>query len=303
MHLLFLAMTLLAGATTAPTTQPPSDDEFSAGMAALRAGDNAGAVAHLEAFLAPLPKSAKPQTDEQAIALHGLAVAYMRGGDYGKAREPMDRAFAYGKTNRALMLNHAKLDLRMRGLVVRAVKDIDKVLEVGPIDEQTVNLLGAAIQKASSNTADRGQVAPFAAKYDNYNAKLEATRPGWKHFGSAWMKQRDYDYKVNNSLLVSERESARVKLKTAREKLEQADKELASAKHQAYMDQTNHHIQRFPDGRPVYLVHAQDKYDAAKRDVDWATQRLAGIEAKFPQPTWVEELDPALPDIVLLEKP
>lgn len=303
MQLLLLAIAVFTSVTTAPSTQPRSDDEFAAGMAALRSGDNASAITHLQAFLAPLPKSGKPQTDEQGIALHGLAVAYMRGGDYGKAREPMDRAFAYPKTNRTLILNHAKLDLRMRGLLVRAVKDIDKVLESGPIDEATVNLFGAAIQKASSNSTDRGQVAPFLAKYDNYNAKLEATRPGWKHFGSTWMKQSDYDFKVNNSVLVGERESARVKLKTAREKLEQADKELASARHQAYMDQTNHHIQRFPDGRPVYLVHAQDKYDAAKRNVDWATQRLAGIEAKFPQPTWVEELDPALPDMTLLERP
>jgi tetratricopeptide (TPR) repeat protein len=290
----------LAAPASAPSSQPVASLDDA--LAKIEAGENAQAAKLFQSFLSQWPKSAKVQTDEQAVALHGLALAYIRMGEFQKAREPIDRAFAYRKGNRALTLNRIKLDLRQRGFVVRAVKEIDKFPAAGSIDEDTVNLFGAALRKAQANAADKGQVRVLVENYDNYNRRLESTRPGMRHWGSTWMSEAEYQEKVNPPKLMRERDSLRLRQKSARDALDQAGRDLKAAKQQAHLDQTKKNISRSSDGRPDYLVRAQWKYDNAKRELEDVISRLDAIEAKFPSPTWIENLDPEPLDTNLVEK-
>src|SRR3954454_9794211 len=98
----------------------------------------------------------------------------------------MDRAASYPKTLRTLTINRAKLDIAAQNSTVRAARDLEKLLAT-QVDEQTLNLMGVAIDHVAKNPATTGQAKALMTRYDEFNKKLEATKPGMHHWGNKWL--------------------------------------------------------------------------------------------------------------------
>ncbi|MBC8106099.1 MAG: hypothetical protein H7Z14_05880 [Anaerolineae bacterium] len=289
------------GPTTIPTGAPK--DLIRAAVDHLAAGRNRDALAHAQVALDQLPKTPKVASDEQAIALHCLAVAYMRAGDLQKARDPLDRAASYTKTSRAITLNHAKLDIASQNFVVRAIRDLDKQLATN-VDEETLNLMGLAINKARENPATAGQLKLLVEHYDGYNKKLEATKPGMRRWGNTWVSETELASAANPPEIVDEKSKAEERVKLAASDVERTRKAFADAKKQSLYDERKKDIPRDATrkNQPMYLSKAEDAYAAAQKEVEAAKLDLDAINARYPKPPFEENLEPVVPELELVAK-
>src|SRR5438034_406927 len=95
------------------------------------------------------PSDRPALTDEQLNDLHRQAFALMRAGKFDRAGERLERlyrAIPPAQRSRALVLNHAILDLVQKRLVMRGVKDlVDYLTQHRADDELATNILGASL--------------------------------------------------------------------------------------------------------------------------------------------------------------
>lgn len=293
-------------AAEAPIVIPPTADAKELTRQAidhLANNRNREALAFAQAAVDKLPKTPKVESDDQAIALHALAAAYMRAGDASKARDPIDRAFAYSKTSRSLVLNHAKLDIAGQNFVLRAVRDLDKQLATN-VDEETLNLFGLGIGKLAPPQVAAAQIKAFVDKLDAYNKKLESAKPGMKRWGNTWVSETEYATAAAPPDLLAEKAKGEERVKLAAADLERTRKAFADAKKQALYDERKKDIPRDSarKNQPVYLSKAEDAYAAAQKEVEASKLDLDAINSRFPKPPYEENFEPVVPETELVAK-
>jgi tetratricopeptide (TPR) repeat protein len=290
-------------ATAAPIAVPTGDPKtlIKAANDSLVAGKNPEALAIAQAAIDKFPKSAKPLADEEAIAYHQAAVAAMRINDLPKAREMMDKALAYGKTSKALLINSAKLDIAQQTFVARAARELDKLLAVS-VDEETLNLLGVACARAEQDPRLAAQVKVFAANYEGYSKKLEATKPGMRRWGTKWMSEAEFQSTSRPPEVVTELTEAQQRVKTATFELDKARKSLSEAKRQSHFDETKKNIERDPSrkNQPMYVSKAEDALAAAQKESEDAKAAVDVANSKFPKPEFEANLEPLVPELTLV---
>src|SRR5437016_1612499 len=96
------------------------------------------------------PVSPAPATRPSIEQLHAQAYDLMRAGQTQKAGVLLEQAYRarpLAEHDRALVLNHALLDIQQKVNAMRAAKDLREYLRLHPEpDDQATNLLGAALQ-------------------------------------------------------------------------------------------------------------------------------------------------------------
>jgi tetratricopeptide (TPR) repeat protein len=294
-----------SSASAEPINVPTGDPKtlIKAANESLVAGRNPEALAIAQAAIDKFPKGNKPLVDEHAIAYHQAAVAAMRLNDLPKAREMMDKALAYGKTSRALIINSAKLDIAQQTFVARAARELDKLLAVS-VDEETLNLLGAACARAEQDPRLAPQVKVFAANYENYNKKLEATKPkpGMRRWGMKWMPEAEFQATSRPPDIVKELTDAQARVKAAGIDLEKKRKALVDAKKQSHFDENKKNIERDASrkNQPMYVTKAEDELAAAQKESEDAKAAVDAANAKFPRPEFEANLEPLVPELTLV---
>jgi hypothetical protein len=147
---------------------------------------------------APATRSAKPQAVDLA-ALHTQAYELLLKHDYPKAKTPLEKV--YEKTpsasrSRALVLNHAILDVTQKTYVMRALKDLTEYLTKNrDPDEEATNILGGALNTAVAvnskiKSGDLWQSA--FREWDRRNYVLDHSRNGWRRWGTRWIDDAEY---------------------------------------------------------------------------------------------------------------
>jgi tetratricopeptide (TPR) repeat protein len=272
----------------------------------LRAAAAAVIVAMSTALLAeppPPPPSAPPvattrPTPEQ---LHAAAYAFLRDKQYQKAAAPLEAAYKakpLAQQARALVLNHALLDIALRQNAMRAVKDLRDylaALEAG--DEHAVNLLGAALKVAGrEERMQETELYEQAEKQLEQSIKLiDKSRPGERKWGSEW--KTDAEFRDLDAKRAASRKSYR-----------EAKQELRKLLHDA--QQAAAKVDRIEDkggtGKKKVVAKRSANLDAARRESAEAEKKYAHqktvVDAAgkhLVEPAWSTDLapiDPATPN-------
>ena len=123
----------------------------------------------------------------------------LRIGRLEVAFELMERAFEAtppAQRTRPLVLNRAILDLTQRLNVMRAVRDTYQYLRANPqqLDEQAVNILGAALNGAADNPRwKKGTLWQSAFKeWERRTNQMNDLRPGYRRWGTQWLTEPQY---------------------------------------------------------------------------------------------------------------
>ena len=220
------------------------------------------------------------------LALHGLAVAYMRTKQMPKAGElfagesdPLCQQIVRDPT-RPLVINRAVVDITQKTKAVRAARTLKEYLEKHPgeADETMVNLLGTAIAVGEEHTTARSFLNQCAEFYVKLNEQLEKTRPGQKRWGVQWLDEGE-----------------------AQRKFDEKRKALQEA--QRLTQQTNAAFNEWERQKQLYQPSGPDRLrHTSKANVDAAETRFLSLqgtaeEARKNVPTepWLTDLEPVLP--------
>jgi len=127
-------------------------------------------------------------------ALASVGYCYVQLDDIPRATRSLEAAVAGNPAvDRALALNLAYSLFRGRN-TMRAAKVIKDYLAAHPgtTDEQALNMYAICLGQSS----DEARLSRFwtecVAFYDQYNKKVEATRPGFKRWGVEWIPESDW---------------------------------------------------------------------------------------------------------------
>lgn len=128
-------------------------------------------------------------------ALHGLGLCQYAGGDRTAAAETLRRAaeIAGDAIDAALANNLAAIELeldRPMAALQACVRHLQRVK--GVPDENVLNALGIALVRVMAENGSSKEVQAAGALYVRLNAKLEATRPGLKRFGTEWIPADEF---------------------------------------------------------------------------------------------------------------
>lgn len=290
-------MTVVApilSAAPAPHDPKPTEDQTRAelvrrGLAALEAEQWSAAMESLMDAQAVGGKGhvARAVDKEQAAALEGLAVAYMRLGRYDKAREPLDRIYAAGFKTRDVVLNRVALEIVQKFNIMRGVREAMEYLNnAGDIDEEVLNALGTMLNVAAGDPrlAKSPVFKSAVESYTRSNEKLEAKRPGLKRWGPTWMPAAEATElaiardaaAANIDRLVKQEQSARVGVERARQILDRKQR------------------LRTIGPPPVYDYEKID-YESALSVHQTAERELAQAKSALTVSPWKEKLEPVLP--------
>src|SRR5438874_1624800 len=97
---------------------------------------------------------ATPLSPSQLEQLHLQAVELMRQGDFAHATDPLEKvwnALPPDKRPRALVLNHAVLDLTQKKFAMRGVRDLSAYLTRHREDDEPATNLLAALLNATAD--------------------------------------------------------------------------------------------------------------------------------------------------------
>ena len=231
-----------------------------------------------------------------AKAQHGLALACMSLGDFQRARDPMEAAYAAANADRATVLNMATLQLGTTPKnPMRAAKVCFNYLQAHPEppDEPVLNALAAALSQADAQA--RGQLLFKSAEqfYAQYNAKLEASRPGYKRWGVQWLPADDVDQKLG-AWKAKQRELDRLEQDAAAAAEKAASASAALEKQQrlhagGFVDRASvQEAQKYFDQADQRRRDKQEAYDALARQVERPVfpkaLQLVAIDATTPPP-------------------
>ena len=200
MNRMYVVVVLCAGALTAPASRaqvvaPPQQPLQPLPQPAAAAAPAAAVTAPPPATRPALAAATtQPALDE----LHRRAVELMRQGEWKKAVEPMARVYRAlppDQQPRAVILNQAILDVKLRTNAGRAVRDLTQYLSKHKaVDELAINVLGSALDVIADKTGMR-KTALFqkgVAEWERRNIELEEGRPGSHRWGAEWLSDEDY---------------------------------------------------------------------------------------------------------------
>ena len=221
---LLLCLTLLAflGAETKPaaTTQPTTDESARAkevfttlvqqGSNALAAGEYPAALESLLDAKQIFDRKMRAKTStvgspEHVAMLHGLALTYQliqkpeKASPLFENNSPLDRACNTKNASRQLLVTRATLDSTQGYLAMRSVVSLTNYLKEHPdeLDSELLDLLFTALQKADERVTNRALTLEPAMKlYEDFNARLEATRPGQKRWGVQWVSMAQFNIEM-----------------------------------------------------------------------------------------------------------
>lgn len=218
--------------------------------------------------------------DEVAM-LHGLALAYQLADKPEKAGPlfangtPLDRACAAKGAPRQLLVTRAALDMTQGYLAMRTAVGLTAYLKDHPneLDSEILDVLFTALQKADERVANRAMLDAMIKNYDEFNGRLEATRPGQRRWGTQWVSEAEF--KIN----MKKRELALRDVDKAQGQIADADADIVQAKQ----------LVKWARGGQGSLSAANAKQTAAEN------RRAAGVRA-------MEDARSKLPPIPVLAK-
>ena len=128
------------------------------------------------------------------------AYEFMLAGQLPRAHAPLEQAYKarpLAQQPRPLILNRAMLDITQKVNIMRPVKDLRDYLAnlpPGQVDEDAVDLLGAALQIASKNPrlAELPLSAAGQKQLQNSIGLLEQARPHERKWGQKWYREVDF---------------------------------------------------------------------------------------------------------------
>jgi Trypsin-like peptidase domain len=134
------------------------------------------------------PKNLAAQAD--------LGYAYLKMEDFPRATKALDAAMAAPQPARSTLLNASAALIRTHN-PMRAAKFLRDYMaaHASEADETALNALGTALSQADDQSRNLKFFKDCVAFYDQMNAKLEATRPGEKRWGSQWLPAKEADKK------------------------------------------------------------------------------------------------------------
>lgn len=245
----FLCLTFLTflGAETKPpaTTQPTTDESSRAKevfITLVQQGTNALAAGEYPAALESLldakqifdrkmrSKTSAVGSPEHVAMLHGLALTYQliqkpeKASPLFENNSPLDRACSTKNASRQLLITRATLDATQGYLAMRSVVSLSNYLKEHPddLDSELLDLLFTALQKADERVTNRALTLEPAMKlYEDFNARLEATRPGQKRWGVQWVSMAQFNIEMGKR---------RIAIKVYEQALDRLDEAQAAVK-------------------------------------------------------------------------
>src|SRR5688572_20693154 len=243
----------LASTATAPSS--PQDEAARLKQlfdALLQQGTNALAAGEADAALESLfdarlvldrcvkAKILNYNSPEHIALLHGLAIGYQLAEKPEKAsplfdeNNPLDRAAKAENASRQLLITRGFLDATQGYLAMRTVVRVTEYIKKYPnrIDSDLMDVLISALVKADERVQNRALMLDPAIKlYEQYNAKLEATRPGKKRWGVNWVTPLEFEgERGRRDAAMREWQRQRQIVDQYATQVKQAEKELEAAK-------------------------------------------------------------------------
>jgi tetratricopeptide (TPR) repeat protein len=139
---------------------------------------------------------------EHVALLHGLALAYQlvnkpeRASPLFENNSPLDRACSSKGVSRQLLLTRGVLDATQGYLAMRTAVSLTNYLKEHPdeLDSELLDLMFTALRKAEDRVTNRAlQFEPMVKLYEDFNKRLESTRPGERRWGVQWVDQKTFD--------------------------------------------------------------------------------------------------------------
>ncbi len=267
-------------ATSAPTARSKAslDPLLQQGTDALAAGQyQAAREAFLDAIVID-PRNVR--------ATHGLALCLVEQKEVAKAAAMLDKALSFTTTpDRALVLNSAAANMAIRAHM-RAAKLSKDYLTAHPkeADEAVLNALGTALSAATATERKNRFFTDAAAFYMIANQRLEASRPGYKRFGSDWYPVHEAE--AREKALASEQK----KLDSLSDALARAEDRLAGAEKE-YDRQRNMIVQRIELPGNFYMMQAESAYDAARSNLELAQEKYDTLANSLNRPKFPPEIE------------
>jgi hypothetical protein len=253
-----LAITARAAETKAPGTLAIDDPTRTRQVfdQLLQQGTNALAAEEYSAALDTLldakeifekkmrAKSSQVGSPEHVALLHGLALAYQltqkpeKASPLFEANSPLDRACNSKGVSRQLLITRATLDATQGYLAMRTVVSLSNYLKEHPdeLDSEMLDLLFTALQKADERVTNRAlTLEPSMKLYEDFNTRLEATRPGEKRWGVQWVSQGTFDTEMKKrKAAIKTFDAAQDKWEQALDQVKDAERNYEASKRNGY---------------------------------------------------------------------
>jgi hypothetical protein len=181
---------------------------------------------------------------EHIALMHGLALAYQltqkpeRASPLFDNNSPLDRACNSKSVSRQLLVTRATLDATQGYLAMRTVVSLTNYLKEHPdeLDSEMLDLLFTALQKADVRVTNRAlTLEPSIKLYEEFNSRLEATRPGEKRWGVQWVSKGQFDSEMKTrQAAIKAYNVASDKLDDARAAVKDAERNLEASKRNGY---------------------------------------------------------------------
>jgi hypothetical protein len=200
-----------------PTTTAPADDDARAlgvfntllqqGTNALAAGEYSAALESLQDAKQIFERKLRGKgpvgvgSPEHIALTHGLALAYQLVHKPDKAsplfdnNSPLDRACNAKGVSRRLLVTRGVMDVTQGYLAMRTCVGLTNYLKEHPdeLDSEILDLLYTALIKAEEKVANRQlMLDPMIKLYEDFNGRLESTRPGQKRWGVQWVSEETF---------------------------------------------------------------------------------------------------------------
>ena len=166
------------------------------------------------------------------VALESVGYCYLKLDDIPRATRSMEAAIAGSTTqSKALTMNLAYALLRSRN-PMRGAKMIKDYLAANSttLDEEALNAYAICLGQSTEESRLNRFWTECVTFYDQYNAKLEATKPGQKRWGIQWVSQAEWSTtESKNKVIQSQMENKWRDVQAATADFNRAKKAYADA--------------------------------------------------------------------------
>jgi hypothetical protein len=232
------------------------------------------------------------------------AYEFMLAGQLQRAHAPLEQAYKsrpLAQQPRPLILNRAILDIAQKVNVMRPVKDLRDYLAnllPGQVDEDAVDLLGAALQVAAKNPkwVELPLYKTAEKQMQNSIEVLEQARPHERKWGQKWYREIDFrriQFDVNRATQAYKFEQDRadrllVALDTARADAARYNTLNTSLGHR-HVNASDAYYCNVCRNNRLQAENAENAHaKAIATEGDYKVQKLKAEKAKkeIPQPDW-----------------
>jgi len=218
---------------------------------------------------------------KNALAGHGLGLAYIGLKEPLKAADALEAAANMGTPDRALLINLAVAQ-SASGRAMRGAKYILKYLEAIPAtqapDEPLLNTMKVVLESIPPDMRS-SEYTRMQSVYDRLNKRLEdKAGNGQKRFGLKWISADEF---AENE---KQRKAAEQEMNIKGRELQRAQRELDDATAELEKEKT-----RRQEGSLV-LLRVQTRADTAQRRYEAALQDYQKLADSVPQPEYPKVL-------------